>query len=218
MIKIGSEPRDTRVLVVEDEFLVGEMIVGVLEDAGYSVVGRATSGSQGVELTRSLRPDVVLMDIKMPDMDGIEATLRIQETCPTPVVVLTAHESMELVEQAGEVGVGAYLIKPPKPREVERAITIAMARFEALMKLRELNAELMEALEKVKKLSGMLPICASCKKIRDDEGYWHQVEAYIREHADVEFSHGICPDCSRKLYPYLYDDEGGGEDEEEEGW
>lgn len=64
--------------------------------------------------------------------------------------------------------------------------------------------ELTEALSKVKKLSGMLPICASCKKIRDDKGYWNQIESYIGDHSEAEFSHGICPDCAKKLYPEFY--------------
>jgi PAS domain S-box-containing protein len=67
--------------------------------------------------------------------------------------------------------------------------------------------ELRDALAKVKTLSGLLPICASCKSIRDDKGYWQRIEAYIRDHSDAEFSHGICPDCARKLYPYLYSGE-----------
>ncbi|MDI7260282.1 MAG: PAS domain S-box protein [Thermodesulfobacteriota bacterium] len=71
----------------------------------------------------------------------------------------------------------------------------------------KLIQELQEALTKVKKLSGLLPICASCKKIRDDKGYWNQIEGYIRDHSEAEFSHGICPDCARKLYPELYGDE-----------
>lgn len=74
--------------------------------------------------------------------------------------------------------------------------------------LAEKNAELAEALAEVKTLSGFLPICASCKKIRDDDGYWNQLEGYIRDHAGVEFSHSICPDCSAKLYPELHREEG----------
>jgi hypothetical protein len=66
--------------------------------------------------------------------------------------------------------------------------------------------ELYKALDKVKTLSGFLPICASCKKIRDDKGYWNQIEIYISEHSEAEFSHGICPECSKKLYPDFYDD------------
>jgi YesN/AraC family two-component response regulator len=145
----------------------------------------------------------------------------IQERCPTPVVVVTAYETPELVEEASAVGVGAYLVKPPNAHEMERAITIAMARFDDLMELRRLNAELQagnqarerlilelqDALDRVKTLSGLLPICASCKKIRDDEGYWNQLEAYIQEHSDVVFSHGLCPECAKKLYPEIFGDD-----------
>ncbi len=76
--------------------------------------------------------------------------------------------------------------------------------FERTAELEGKNIELEEALSKVKILSGFLPICASCKKIRDDSGYWNQIEGYIREHSDVEFSHSICPDCAEKLYPDYY--------------
>ena len=71
--------------------------------------------------------------------------------------------------------------------------------------------ELQEALLKVKTLSGLLPICASCKKIRDDKGYWNQIEGYISEHSEAQFSHSICPECARKLYPELYKDEEWGQ-------
>jgi CheY-like chemotaxis protein len=159
------------------------------------------------------------MDIQMPNVDGIEATRRIQKSYPTPVVVLTAYETPEWVERAGEAGVGAYLIKPPSTRDIERAITIAISRFQDMMALRKLNDELLsrneelqQALTTVRTLKGLLPMCASCKKIRDDKGYWQQVETYIQEHSDAEFSHGLCPDCRsqlypRDVYPFLYDDE-----------
>jgi DNA-binding NarL/FixJ family response regulator len=206
--------RDLHVLIAEDEPLVSEMIKGLLKQLKYTVVGQARSGQQAITMTQTLEPDVVLMDIQMPDMDGLEATLRIYEFCPTPVVILTAYDSPELILQASEVGVGAYLLKPPKAREVERAIVIAMARFGDLMSLRYLNeelatrnAELQEALKQVKMLSGLLPICSHCKKIRDDEGYWQQVEVYIRDHSEAEFSHGICPDCMRNFYSDFYEPE-----------
>ncbi len=134
--------KDTQVLVAEDDYLVGKMITGMLEEIGYRIAGQASNGLEAVDLTRSLQPDVVLMDIKMPDIDGIEAAQRIREICPTPVVVLTAYETSELVTRAGEAGVGAYLIKPPNAQEMERAITIAMARFKDMMELHRLNTEL----------------------------------------------------------------------------
>jgi len=129
--------QDVRVLVAEDDYLVCEMIRGSLEEVGYTVVGEAANGFEAVEMTQSLQPDVVLMDIKMPDMDGIEATRLIYESCPTPVVVLTAYETSEFVIEASEAGVGAYLVKPPNVREMERAIVIAMARFGDMMELRD---------------------------------------------------------------------------------
>jgi AmiR/NasT family two-component response regulator len=201
--------KNVRVLVVEDDLLVGRMIQGMLEEMGYTVAGKAVNGLQAIERVQSLQPDIVLMDIRMPDMDGIEATQRIFESCPTPVVVLTAYEAAELVRQASTAGVGAYLVKPPNAREMERAIMIAMARFDDMIKLRRLNEELQEALAKVKMLSGLLPICASCKKIRDDEGYWQDVAVYIRDHSEAEFSHGLCPDCAKELYPGYFTDDMG---------
>ncbi len=203
-----------QVLIAEDDFLVGEMIRGILQDIGYNHLGQAADGREAVEMVQTLRPDVVLMDIEMPDMDGIEATRHIQARCPTPVVVLTAYETPELVHKASQAGVGAYLVKPPNTSSVRRAITVAMARFDDMLELRRLNDELAKrnkdleaALAKVKLLSGLLPICASCKKIRDDAGYWQQVEVYIKEHSEAEFSHGICPDCLKKLYPEFVDDD-----------
>jgi AmiR/NasT family two-component response regulator len=203
-----SNQQDVGVLIAEDDCLNSEMIKGLLEEIGYTVVGEARDGLETVEMTQSLQPNVILMDIKMPDMDGLEATQRIQECCPTPVVVLTAYETPELVEEASVAGVGAYLIKPPDAREMERAICIAMARFDDLMEMRHLNAELQDTLGQIRTLSGLLPICSHCKKVRDDEGYWDQIEAYIQEHSDVMFSHGLCPECAKKLYPEIF----GGEE------
>jgi two-component system sensor histidine kinase/response regulator len=137
-----NRQKEIRALIVEDDTLVSEMIQGLLEEIGHTVVGKVVNGRDAVEMTKSLRPDVVLMDIEMPDVNGIEATQHILEQCPTPVVMVTAHETAELVEQATEAGAGAYLVKPPSGREMERAITIAMARFDDTLKLSRLNAEL----------------------------------------------------------------------------
>lgn len=197
--------KKTGVLIADDDPLVSEMIRGTLEDLGYHVAGEATNGGEAVELTRLLHPDIVLMDIEMPAVNGIEAARQIHLICPTPVVMLTAYETPALVEQASTAGVGAYLIKPPRARELERAITVTIARFNDMMTLRQLNQELQTALAKVKSLNGLLPICASCKKIRDDQGYWQQVEVYIREHSEADFTHGLCPECLIKIYPEFYE-------------
>jgi AmiR/NasT family two-component response regulator len=195
-----------KVIVAEDEFLVSREISRALKELGYEQVGEASNGLEVVEMVCSLRPDVVLMDIEMPELDGLEASGRIQDQCPTPVVVLTAYESKELVDRASEMGVGAYLLKPPKASEIDRAVTIALTRHSDLMMIRDalrqkeaLVNELQEAINKIKTLEGLIPICSWCKKIRDDEGYWQQVELYVSEHTKAEFTHGICPDCYIKV-------------------
>jgi AmiR/NasT family two-component response regulator len=203
----------TTVLIADDEPLVVEVMEGLLEDLGYAVIGKATNGFDAIEMTQSLHPDVVLMDIRMPGIDGIEATRRIQQLRPTPVVMVTGDDKPEVVEQASNAGAGAYVLKEPNGLEIDRAITIARARFKDMMELRQLTAdlqkrneeremliaELRDALSKVKTLRGLLPICASCKKIRDDQGYWQQIEHYLRDHSGAEFTHGLCPECAEKL-------------------
>ncbi len=138
--------QNVRVLIAEDNYLVGETIKEMLREVGYTVVGQAMDGLQAVAMTQSIQPDVILMDIEMPDMDGIEATRRIYECCPTPVVMLTAYETEELVARASEAGAGAYLVKPPQAHELKRTIMIALARFDDMVALRESNRRLEETL------------------------------------------------------------------------
>ncbi len=193
-------PKSFRIVIAEDETLVSEMIEGMLHDLGHTVVGKAMDGRQATALTQQLQPDAVIMDIKMPDIDGLEAARQISTSCPTPVIVLTAFETPEMVEEASAAGISAYLTKPPNAREMERALTLAIARYHDLVALRRANAELTEALAMVDTLRGLLPICANCKKIRDDQGQWQAVESYIASRSAAEFTHGICPDCLQGLY------------------
>ncbi|MCX6121283.1 MAG: response regulator [Ignavibacteriales bacterium] len=190
-----------RVLVVDDQESIRELLRRQLEKIGHTVVGKASNGMQAIELTRSLEPDIVLMDIEMPKMDGLEATKIILDKYPRPVVLLTSHEDPEMVRRASQAGAGAYLLKPPSAEEIERTMIIAAARFADLLELRRLNAELKQALDNVKVLGGLLPICANCKSIRNDKGYWKAVEEYLSENSDVHFSHSLCPACIDKLYP-----------------
>lgn len=199
-------PNGNRILIVEDEALVSEMIKTMLEGAGYTIVGEASDGQEALREVQRVQPDVVLMDIEMPNEDGITAARRIQEVAPTPVVVLSAHDSESLVQQASEAGVGAYLIKPPRVSDMERAIMIAVARFDDMVALRQANHALEVALAQVKQLSGLLPICASCKQIRNETGHWQPLEVYIGQHSEATFTHSICPNCTKRLYPDFYDE------------
>jgi two-component system, response regulator PdtaR len=190
-----------KVLVAEDQESIREFISRQLEKIGHTVIAKATNGKEAVDLTKSLLPDVVLTDIEMPIMDGLEATKMIMAISPTPVVLLTGHDEPDMVRKASQVGAGAYLLKPPSAEDIERAMIIAVARFADLVELRRLNTELKKALENEKILTGLLPICAHCKSIRNDEGYWEAVEGYITEHTEAHFSHSICPSCMSKIYP-----------------
>jgi hypothetical protein len=111
-----------------------------------------------------------------------------------------------MLEKASAAGVGAFLAKPPRVRELSQAIVIARARFGDLLNLRRANdvlqrrtGELKEALMKIKTLHGLIPMCAYCKKIRSDKGYWQQLEEYLTEHSEADFTHGICPECLKKM-------------------
>jgi YesN/AraC family two-component response regulator len=215
-----SERAPVRVVIAEDDYLVSEEIIRSVRKLGFDVVGDVATGRQAVELTQATRPDLVLMDIQMPEMDGIEAARRIQEVQPTPVIILTAHETQDLVEEASEAGVAAYLTKPPDPSQIERAASIALARFRDMMEIHRLNEELVlknwklkEALERIRTLEGILPLCASCKSIPDEDGNWISLDTYVTKHTRAAFSHGLCPSCEARFLKEvdsLYSENGAG--------
>lgn len=189
-----------KALIVEDDYFVCEEIKSILLKIGCEVVADASNGEDAVSMVCEMNPDVVIMDIQMPKMNGIEATRLIQEKCSTPVIIMTAYETDEILSEASEAGVSAYLTKPPKAGDLERAIIVAMARHYDLLKIIKLNEELKAALDEIQTLQGMLPICARCKKVRDDSGFWHKIETYIEKHSEAKFTHGICPNCEEDLY------------------
>ncbi|MDA3939965.1 MAG: response regulator [Spirochaetia bacterium] len=145
MKNYNGESKNLKILIAEDDFLVSEMIEGELVNAGYEVIGKASNGKIAVDLTLALKPDLVLMDIRMPELNGLEASTQIMETCPTPVIILTAYDNRDMVVDAGDVGVAAYLNKPLDSLELERAIIISMARFKDIVELQEKNNQLEEA-------------------------------------------------------------------------
>ena len=191
-----------RVLMAEDDHVTALGIKAGLQGLGHTVVGHAPNGKIAIQMVQELSPEIILMDIEMPEMDGLEATQWVQANCPRPVVLLTSREEPEMVNRASQIGAGAYLVKPPRPAEMDRALAIAAARFADLVALRKLNAELKAAMEEIKTLRGLIPICSHCKKIRGDVG-WTRIEDYIRAHSEAEFTHGICPDCIRKHFPEI---------------
>jgi AmiR/NasT family two-component response regulator len=135
-----------RVLIAEDETIIRLDLRGLLEGAGHEVCGEARDGVEAVELARSEEPDVALLDVKMPRLDGIEAAKQILEERPIPIVMLTAYGQDELVSRAIEAGVFGYLVKPFREADLLPAIQTARARHEELSALREEAESLGEAL------------------------------------------------------------------------
>jgi len=135
-----------RVLVAEDETIIRLDLKDLLERSGFEVCAEARDGEEAVELARSERPDVAIMDVKMPRLDGIEAARRILDERPIPIVMLTAYGQDELVQRAAEAGVFGYLVKPFREQDLLPAIRTARARHEELAALREEAESLAEAL------------------------------------------------------------------------
>jgi response regulator NasT len=142
-----AEPVRRRVLIAEDEALIRLDLAEMLAEEGYEVVGEAGDGETAVRLAEELRPDLVILDIKMPIMDGLAAAERIAEAQIAPVVILTAFSQRDLVERAKAVGAMAYLVKPFQKSDLVPAIEIAMSRFDQVSALAREVAGLTERLE-----------------------------------------------------------------------
>jgi response regulator NasT len=140
-------PTDSlRILIAEDETIIRLDLRELLEGAGFDVVAEARDGEEAVELARSQTPELALLDVKMPKLDGIDAARRILEERPIPIVMVTAYGEQELVERAVEAGVFGYLVKPFKEADLLPAISTARARHDELTALREEAQSLAEAL------------------------------------------------------------------------
>ena len=146
-VEPGRPAAGHRVLVAEDETLIRLDLVEMLSEEGYVVVGEATDGEQAVERAESLRPDLVIMDVKMPKMDGIDAASIIAERRIAPVVILTAFSQRDLVERARDAGAMAYLVKPFDRKDLMPAVELAVSRFRELSALENEVAGLTDRLE-----------------------------------------------------------------------
>jgi len=150
-----------RVLVAEDETIIRLDLKDLLERSGFEVCAEARDGEEAVALARSERPDVAIMDVKMPKLDGIEAARQILDERPIPIVMLTAYGQDELVQRAAEAGVFGYLVKPFREQDLLPAIRTARARHEELAALREEAESLAEALaarKAIERAKGLLMV------------------------------------------------------------
>jgi sigma-B regulation protein RsbU (phosphoserine phosphatase) len=191
-----------KVLIAEDDPVSRRMLEATLRNFGYEVV-LATDGAQAwAVLQLEDAPPLAILDWMMPEIDGVEVCRRVRNlptVTPPYLMLLTAKNEKSDLVFGLNAGANDYLTKPFDRSELRARIQVGTHVLELQKALAGRVRELEDALWQVKQLQGLLPICSYCKKIRDEQNYWQRVESYLSEHADVVFSHGICPDCYRTV-------------------
>jgi sigma-B regulation protein RsbU (phosphoserine phosphatase) len=158
------------------------------------------------ELLNEDSPPLAILDWMMPEMDGVEVCRLIRaedRRPPVYIILLTAKETKENIVQGLGSGANDYVVKPFDLNELRARVQVGERMVHLQNELAHRVKELEAALLQVKQLKGLIPICAYCKKIRDDRNYWQDLEIYMHDHADVDFSHGVCPACFQKTIKEL---------------
>jgi CheY-like chemotaxis protein len=190
------------VLIAEDEAASRRLLEATLRRWGHEVEVTVDGDEAWAALQRPGAPSVAILDWMMPGVPGVEICRRLQaQGSPTPpyLILLTANAERAKVVEGLEAGADDFMGKPFDHDELRARLIVAMRVVELRQKLAERVSELETAISRVKQLHGLLPICAYCKKIRDDKNYWQQVEQYVSAHTDAQFSHGICPQCYEEI-------------------
>ena len=197
-----AEPRPevVNVLLVEDNPDDADLLREAFVEAGATEFA-LTHVERLEDAQRSLsqcRFDVILLDLSLPDSEGLDTVAKMHDAASgTPIVVTTGLDDEALALEAVHAGAQEYLVKGQTDgRLLARAVRHGIER-------QRLLCELQDALGRIKTLRGLIPICASCKKVRDDQGYWSSVEAYVEERSEADFTHSLCPQCAKRLYPDL---------------
>ena len=210
------------ILIVDDSPDQQVLLRAILGKAGHTDLLSADSAKAAfpmLDMDGQEPPthiDLILMDILMPEMNGVETCRQIKSRPhlrDIPIIMVTAKSDLSNLQAAFAAGAIDFITKPVSSVELLARASSALALKKEMDcrkaregELRRSNDELRKALREVKVLRGLIPICASCKKIRNDRGFWQQLEEYIGEHSKAEFSHGICQPCVKKLYPGVYQD------------
>jgi two-component system, cell cycle sensor histidine kinase and response regulator CckA len=180
-----------RVLQIEDNPLDARCVAGMLALGGNRFeLAQAQTLAEGLAVLARGEVDVVLLDLTLPDSVGLETFVRTSGCSrDVPVVVVTGNDDERTAIEAVRSGAQDYLVKSDMtPQLLARALCYAVERGKLITALRD-------AMARLKTLRGLLPICSRCKKIRNDKGYWQEVEHYVKAHTEAEFSHGYCPTC-----------------------
>ena len=187
--------KNDRLLIVDDTLENIQVLGHIFRQENYKF-NVAMSGVDALKIVEKVAFDMILLDVMMPQMDGFEVCRRLKmkkETSEIPIIFLTAKSETESMLGGFEIGAVDYVIKPFKRKEL-------LSRIKVHLDLRRSKRNLEQALEEIKILRGNIPICAACKKIRDDEGLWNQIETYIESHTEALFTHSLCSDCEKQLY------------------
>jgi DNA-binding response OmpR family regulator len=192
--------RQETIMVVDDTPANLNLLERMLQAKGYLVL---TFPRGAVALAAAVKspPDLILLDINMPEMNGFEVCERLKADVvlqDIPVIFISALTATEDKVKAFAVGGVDYVCKPFKLEEVNARVETHLRLRRQQFELEEEHRQLQQAFDEIRTLRGIMPICSYCKKIRDDEGYWSQVEQYVSAHTEAEFSHGICPTCFGK--------------------
>lgn len=194
-----------RILVVEEDADAATVLGARLERFGYYVCDIVCTGREAIASTLRHQPDLILMDIQLGEgMNGVETAVRIKEKFDIPIIFLAypaIHGAIDPIVKTNSYG---YLVKPYDYVELRLNIEMALFKHRAAREREKLDAKLEKALKEVRKLSSLLPICASCRKLRDDRDYWQEIENHIASCMESEFPQSICPECSRRLSSKLY--------------
>jgi DNA-binding NtrC family response regulator len=189
------------VLILEDSLDDFSLLKEVLESSEEldAKIFHEDRLETAITVAKNIVIDVAIIDLSLPDSFGLNTYISFHEKYPAiPTIIMTGDKDHEMAFEAVQKGAQDYLFKgEPSSTAIIRTIRYAIER-------QRMTTEIKRGLDHIKTLQGMLPICSACKNIRDDEGYWNRIESYISEHSEVKFTHSICPDCAKKLYPEFY--------------
>jgi sigma-B regulation protein RsbU (phosphoserine phosphatase) len=187
-----------RILIAEDDATSRLLLERTLLQWDYEVI-TTKNGTEAWEILQGEQPpNLAIFDWMMPDIDGVEVCRRaraLDTLSHLYVIMLTTRDTKEDLAEALDAGADDFSSKPFNRKELQARINVGARMLNLQMTLSKRVIELEESIQREKQLQGLLPICSYCKKIRDDNNYWSQVERYIEQKADVAFSHSICPDC-----------------------
>lgn len=191
-----------RILIAEDDSVSRRLLKFTLERWDHEVVV-TMNGMEALEALKDKgSPSLAILDWMMPQLDGIDVIrqIRAMKFNRQPYfILLTARDSVDDIVQGLEAGSNDYLTKPFNRNELQARVNAGVRVMSLEKHLADRIAQLEAALNEIRTLKGLIPICSYCKKIREDGDYWKQLEVYIAENSQAEFSHGICPDCYDKF-------------------